>query len=121
MKRFLPAIFWAILILTLSLMPAKNLPEIHFDLLAPDKLAHAFVYAVLCILLLYGFQNGHWKTGILTFLLSNGFGCTMEIFQYAFFPDRYFEFHDIIANAIGTILGILAFILYHYRLKNKIG
>jgi len=31
----------------------------------------------------------------------------MEVVQYAFFPDRYFEFWDIVANIIGALAALL--------------
>jgi VanZ family protein len=31
----------------------------------------------------------------------------MEILQFAFFPGRYFEWSDIIANALGALVGMI--------------
>jgi len=31
----------------------------------------------------------------------------MEILQFAFFPGRYFEWSDIIANALGALAGMI--------------
>lgn len=87
-------------------MPSVNLPEDLFDLLAPDKWAHAFVYGVLTLLIIRGyFTNSNWtkKTTIIAVLLASIFGILMEIMQYSFFPNRYFEFLDIIANISGSI------------------
>ena len=37
------------------------------------------------------------------------YGIGMEVVQYTFFPGRFFEIPDIIANIIGSILGLYLF------------
>lgn len=109
-KAFLPAIFWGIVIAVLSLMPGKNMPEVIWDIANPDKLAHAFVYMILSFLLFRGFYlRGQLKreTIIWGLFISIVYGILLEILQYAFFPDRYFELLDIIANIIGSILSLV--------------
>lgn len=109
MKRFLPALIWALIILVLSTMPSVQLPE---NLISPDKFAHAFVYGVLVILILYGLKKTNiltQKNTWLTILSSASYGCLMEIIQYAFFPDRTFELGDNLANITGCFLGWLVF------------
>lgn len=106
---FLPAILWAVFIFGLSAMPAVNLPEEWFDLFSIDKLAHAFVYGVLTLLLLRAyFLQSKWttRTTIQSVLIASVFGILMEIMQYTFFPNRYFEFLDIIANIGGSIVSL---------------
>lgn len=105
------------MICVLSLIPSKSLPEIHFDLLAPDKLAHAAVYALLSFLTLLGFEQRTWRSIFWSFVLPTILGILLEICQYLFFPDRYFEFFDIIANILGAIIGIIALIFYHKTLS----
>ena len=43
------------------------------------------------------------------FLACTIYGILMEGMQYAFFPGRYFEVLDIIANIIGAIIGLIFF------------
>jgi VanZ family protein len=110
LKYYLPAILWAICIAVLSLMPAAQLPKIELDLLAPDKLAHAFVYGVLTILLFWAFAKNQplrWPIIRRCMIASAGYGILLEWAQYAFFPSRYFEVYDIIANIIGIIISLL--------------
>ena len=111
-RNLAPGLAWTALIFGLSVMPAVNLPETWADLLSWDKLAHAAIYGIQTWLLLRGLlAAGHLNGGpILTVLaFSIGFGAAMEVVQWAFFPGRYFELTDIIANTVGTLLGWLIF------------
>ncbi len=115
LKNFIPAIAWGILILVLSSGPGIPLPSKWWDLFSPDKLGHAFVYGVLVILTLRAFQNqGQWSSRILwgTVIGSAVYGILMEVMQWAFFPGRYFEVLDIIANIIGAIVGWFIYAKY---------
>lgn len=116
-KRFLPAFLWAIIICILSLMPSKNLPELHFDLLAPDKLAHTAVYALLSFLWLWAYKERKMSYAFIVFSGSAILGILLEVAQYLFFPDRFFELYDILANVIGAIIGIIALFFYHKTLS----
>ena len=112
LKSFVPATIWGLVILGLSVMPGVNLPESLQDLWSPDKLAHAFVYFILTLLLIRGFHaNGQLNrtTLIGAILISSAYGILLESVQYVFFPKRYFEILDIIANIIGSIGSLLVF------------
>ncbi|MEM9917236.1 MAG: VanZ family protein [Bacteroidota bacterium] len=110
-KYYLPLFGWSLLILFLSTGPGVDLPEKLVDLLAPDKWAHAFVYAVMTVLMLWAFQ----KTDLLTksrylwwtiaIIFCSSYGILMEWIQQTFFPNRYFEVLDILANIIGSFTG----------------
>ena len=116
-RAFLPAVLWAVFIFGLSAMPNVNLPEEWFDLFSIDKLAHAFVYGVLTLLIIRGYALGNkWtqRSTVFAVIIASIFGISMEIMQYSFFPNRYFEFLDIIANICGAI-GSLFF--KHYFIK----
>lgn len=109
-KAFIPALLWALVILFLSTLPSVNLPETIWDLLAPDKLAHAAVYAILTLCIFYGlYQLNALNKGsvFIAILISSIYGVLMEVIQYSFFPNRYFELLDIIANIIGSIGSLL--------------
>jgi VanZ family protein len=87
-----------------------NPPKIMPDLLEPDKLAHAAAYCMLATLVTWGFvRNGQhfWQAAVTSVFLSAGYGVLMEIVQYNFFPNRYFEVWDIVANIIGCLVSIL--------------
>ena len=119
MTKFIPALLWLLLITTLSTLPNPQLPG--FKLLAADKLVHAIVYGVLAWLLLRGWsrltqQSARWSERAVAFCLSTAYGVLMEWVQYAFIPGRFYEFDDMLANAFGAALGVLAF-----RSKHSLG
>lgn len=104
---------WAAIIFALSTGASVQPPQIsHW--LEPDKLAHAAAYFVMASLLLWGMHRSHGlqpRHFFLVLLLSSGYGISLEIVQWAFFPGRVFEFLDIIANIIGSFGSILVFFL----------
>lgn len=97
------------LIFTLSTGQAVTVPRFS-NLLEPDKLAHAAAYFVLAGFLLWGFHRTVGVSPVVlaaAIVISSLYGASMEVIQYTFFPNRYFEVNDIIANIIGSILGVL--------------
>lgn len=103
---------WAILIIYLSTMPSVQLPE---NIIAPDKLGHFAVYCIFNLLVIRGlFRSDNLSTKnvlIATFVVTV-FGIAMEFIQWAFFPNRFFEIWDMVANLIGAVLGYFAFNFY---------
>ncbi|MEZ4894659.1 MAG: VanZ family protein [Saprospiraceae bacterium] len=109
---YLPAVLCLIGITVLSLSPSVPMPKL--NLLSSDKLGHAFAYAILTWLMFSGYKSATgkdatWKTGWLFFGLSAGYGILMEIIQGTFFPYRFFEVADMIANAFGALMVVLFF------------
>ncbi|HMQ49210.1 MAG TPA: VanZ family protein [Saprospiraceae bacterium] len=102
------------MILVLSLGRGIQLPPLNNNWVGPDKLAHAGAYFVLSALFIYGFfvlKKLSWKISILVVIGGALYGFLLEMAQFAFFPHRFFEFFDIIANIIGSI-GSLALSQY---------
>lgn len=95
-------------------MPSKQLPEIDFDYI--DKVGHFGVYWILAMLMLWGvYKQGQpiiGKTLFTVVVIGVTYGVLIELMQYLFFPDRYFEFLDALANTIGCIFGIASFKLF---------
>lgn len=97
-------LLWMITIFILSIMSGKQLPEITW-VPSPDKWAHAAVYALLAAGVWYstsGTTTSEQNRFVLAFAIAAGYGVGMEIIQYTFFPGRYFEVWDIVANIIGA-------------------
>lgn len=113
LKYFTPAILWSLLILFLSSGPGVQLPPSVFDLLEVDKLGHLIFYGILAFLIAYALFKGsstiRKKILFNALIISSIYGICLEIMQYSFFPNRYFEIWDIIANISGSLLGILIF------------
>ena len=109
----IPALVWLLAITYLSTRGNVQLPK--FDLLASDKLAHASAYCLLAWLALSGLARVRrplalpyaYCLGI--FLFAAGYGALMEVVQYTFFPNRFFEVDDMIANTVGAAIGWLVF------------
>jgi VanZ family protein len=115
LKVYYP-ILWALFILALSISPSPNLPEM--NLFEPDKLAHLFVYGVLVYLALQAYKSVKDLTlRIIIVLISSSvlYGLLLEIVQKNFFPNRYFEWGDVIANTVGSILGWIIFSYFNKR------
>lgn len=111
LKAFSPALVWLAIIMVLSTKGGVSIPK--FDLMQTDKVAHAAAYCLLTWLLLWGVHR--WKGQVRAVhvwtivLFAAAFGAGMEYVQFRFFPDRHFEYDDMIANAIGAGLGWLIF------------
>jgi VanZ family protein len=106
-KAFLPALAWLVAIVFLSTKGGVSMPK--FDLLQTDKLAHAAAYCLLTWLVLWGISRWrgqvHWRSGLAAVLFASVFGAGMEYIQFKFFPDRLFEYDDMLANTVGALLG----------------
>jgi len=110
LKYFLPAILIGVAILVLSIAAGIQLPKLSVKLVSPDKLAHAAAYFVFCSSLVFGWHHSGravFSTLQLGLLVSISYGILMEILQYSFFPYRYFEVWDIVANIIGSVSSVL--------------
>lgn len=119
-KFYIPAILWAVTILYLSAFAGPQI-EIKFDFLAQDKIKHFAAYGLLSVLIGWGYFRRHQQLSIKTFLiiLAIGFtyGVLMELMQYLFLPNRYFEYGDMLANFIGSFFGLI--LIQKYCLINK--
>lgn len=107
MKSYLPAFIWLLIITYLS-VTSNRIPVPQFQLLSFDKLAHAAAYGFLVLLLWYGHQGRsdlgrYW--GIAVFTAASAFGAMMEWVQATWFPHRFYELDDMIANVAGAALG----------------
>lgn len=113
LKFFIPTILWSLLILYLSSGPGIQLPPSYLDFLGVDKLGHLVFYGIFSFLIAYSLfkstQVIRKKILFNALIFSSFYGICMEIMQYSFFPNRYFEIWDIIANISGSLIGILIF------------
>jgi VanZ family protein len=112
MKPFFPAIIWAAIIFGMSIGPSIQLPE---TAISPDKIGHLAAYGILTWLIIKALEKNKKlssKTGNLTVLTVSMYGIALEIVQWAFFPNRFFEVWDMFANFSGAVLSYLAFTFY---------
>jgi len=99
-------LFWIALISSyvLAIIPQDMAPS--FQSLS-DKSLHFIAFAVLTLLLNLSYRMPWWKTVI--YLL---FYATFIEFSQTFTPNRCAEWLDIIADAIGIILGLVLYAGY---------
>lgn len=119
-KFFFPALGWALFIIVLSTVGAVRAPNLLPHLLAPDKLGHAAAYFIQSALLVWGFHKiGSAKKQALfiSLSLSAALGILLEIIQFLFFPLRFFEGWDMVANVMGASIGSSIAALFLYRRK----
>jgi glycopeptide antibiotics resistance protein len=109
LKRYFPAIAWSALILYLSANPGIHLPQSWSDLLAWDKLGHFCFYAIQTIFFVLWWKQLKVRVFLIAVFISICFGWAMECMQYLFFPNRYFEVLDLLANISGSISGAIVF------------
>jgi len=107
-KMFLIAVSITLSLVILSLMkiPAHNLGITHLD-----KWQHCFAYFVLSISWLTVFYKKKKKLLIVVCCIL--LGIIIEILQNKLTSYRTGDYHDVIANSLGVLLGLFAF--------NKIG
>lgn|SRR5574341_867529 len=121
MKRFLyyqfPAIFYALLIFTLSSIPHLNPPNLH--LAHQDKLFHFLEYGIFAGLLSRAFahhsnpwikKNSIWLTLVLGILYAMGDESYQKTVQ-----GRSSELMDFLADAAGIFLVLILMKLFQRR------
>ncbi len=114
MKYFFPALGWLAAITLLSTKASVPLPSFH--LFQADKLGHAAAYGLLTWLTLWGLAHRpagpNRLDGAGAFVFAAAYGVLMEFVQYAFFPGRFYEYDDMLANAIGAGIGWIIFVKF---------
>lgn len=111
---------WAILILVLSFLPGRDLPNV--QIVALDKLVHFIFYLLLFVFTMYGWRRQLQITLLrkvpiaLVWLACILFGIAIEVCQEVFTADRHFDWLDIMANSMGALAGGMA---WYYLLQEK--
>ena len=102
--------FWVVLtgVVVLSLMPVAHLPPLAFDVW--DKAQHAFGFAVLTLLGLWAYP-GRMRQLLSGLLLL---GALIELAQGAS-GWRHGDWLDLLADAIGVVLGLMVWAVYRRR------
>ena len=77
-----------------------------------DKLKHFGAYFVLAVLWSYAFRQNRLRPSGWLWLMLFGLGATLEVVQWAYYPARFFEFADMLANGVGAAAGMLAFVAF---------
>ena len=104
------SIVWGLIILALSLMPGRDLPDIEINYI--DKIGHAAVYGILAFLIYKAGVSYKIATPILLcMIIPTVYGILMEWMQDLLSPDRIADLYDALANAFGAIIVGIAQVL----------
>lgn len=104
------AVLYTIALTVASLINMGGVPELGSSM--DDKLYHTFAYAILQLVLYNYTSTTQVKNKIaLSAGLSILYGIIIEVFQQLFTATRVLDPLDVMANAIGVAIGILAIFL----------
>jgi VanZ family protein len=109
---FLPSIAVSLVVFWLSVTPGIQMPDVGLSL---DKLGHFSAYGLLSWLVLKAlYQTGRWSCRLVLSAIGLVviYGIALEFVQWGFFPYRFFEVWDMIANIIGTICTISSYFAF---------
>lgn len=98
---------WAAAILIACLWPGENIPEV--DVPLADKWVHFVLFGTLAFLQALAAAPFRWGHVLLTGVV---FGIGVEGLQAISHPwlHRYGDVSDAVADALGTVIGLLAFL-----------
>jgi VanZ family protein len=113
---FIPGIIWTMIIFVLLVMPGSDIPSNDFfELIYFDKWVHIGLFSILTILWIYPFLGSISRSAgvfVIISLSSITYGVVMEFIQKYFATNRSFDLTDILADSIGTCLGLVLIIKF---------
>ena len=117
MKYWAPAFLYMVLIFVISSLEQPPLPMPEFEWLTIDKLYHFIEYVVLGTLLAWAFVKARPSVvpskliWLVAAALSILYGASDEWHQ-TFVPGRFATLADWVADALGSVAGVLGVYLY---------
>ena len=124
-RNSIPGILCGIVILILTGLPGSLFPRVK-PTIGLDKVAHVLMYAAFAFACIWGYRKqfisndlSYKKRAIfLTILISIAYGGLTEIMQETITVlHRSGDWRDLIADSIGTGLGVLIFYLFFRHKK----
>jgi len=108
-------------------MPGAYVPKVtsFLDWASPDKIVHFILFGGLAYLILYGYRDylngGEKSLGIIitAILIATLYGLLTEVLQHYVFIGRNGNIFDFVADAIGAVIGFLAFYLLNIKKTNR--
>ncbi|MDA3861371.1 MAG: VanZ family protein [Melioribacteraceae bacterium] len=112
------------MIFVLTSIPGSSIPKV---LGGVDKIKHFGAYFVLAFLLNFALQIQNRypliskKSILFTFLITLFYGLFDEVHQI-FIPGRYFDLWDLLADVVGSVVGIflVKIIISNYKNENNL-
>ena len=123
---FILALGWFIITTWLLVLPGDDLPGPGFfniDIPWMDKWVHIGLFSIMAFLTCLWIykkqvQVSNWKKYfIICGLVCLGYGIAMEFVQKYYVPGRSFDPGDIVADGVGSLLGVL-YILKKFKFKS---
>lgn len=120
LKTYKFAYLWAIIVTGLCGTNGKNLPHFEFSsIFKIDKVAHMVLFGTETYLIALASRKmnqaaTNFQIIFPAFLLGTGFGIIIEILQATVFPNRSFDYLDMVANTIGCLI---AWLVLNYKFK----
>lgn len=108
-------IIWAAIIFTLYSLPSSVIKyDPSWDFFRLDKLVHFslfFVWTIILSVLFVKQSNVFFQKyhSIIATIFSLIYGGVLEFFQEDWFPSRSSDPWDMVANAVGALLGLILF------------
>ena len=118
-RTYIPAVFLTVGVVMVSLWENPQLPPAIGE---SDKLMHALMYALLAVAWIIPVKQclraSAWPY-IFMWLGVTLFGALMEILQHWCTRTRSGDWADVLADAIGALLGIAVVALWQWRYAKK--
>src|SRR6478609_10403519 len=125
LKSFWPGVLWFLLSCVAFFLPGAALPDNDwFGKIELDKIIHIGLFAVMILLwCLPLFQRPAFTSRIPSLLIIIpsaffGYSILVEFIQHFFIPGRSFDLMDILADALGCVVG---FVLVKRHQRSKRG
>ena len=110
LKFFVKPIIWLLIICYGLFIPASSLPQKPFIVIPYfDKLVHAGLFFVFCLLLFVPFKRLKLNHLIYAPLVSILLSAGLESTQHVLSSSRSSNFYDFIANTAGILTSVLFF------------
>jgi len=106
------AFLWTLMVFVGSIIPANQAAKLNpLAFIGADKLAHFGAYLMMMLLWSLTLSKRGSKIGgaRVSFYGTIALGILLEVCQSCFFESRSFEIVDIIANIMGSIVGLVLF------------
>jgi VanZ family protein len=107
-------VIYTLFVTFIFLLPASEIPNISISF--GDKVAHFLIHGVLSFIwLCYAFLSNKGRISVkyvvLVLVICLSYGLLIEVSQKLFLPSRTYDLFDIVANCIGSIFGLLVYLV----------
>jgi VanZ family protein len=111
LKSKVLAIAWLLLMCILFVIPGSALPEQNwFADIQLDKWVHIGLFSVLVFLWASAFDLGLPSNCWIVIAIAILYGIAVEFVQKTWIPNRSFDQYDVVADAIGSVVGLIVWL-----------